>query len=209
MKNEPQHILHKTPHGILEVCVEKPYTTEAIQGVGIVCHPHPLHGGTMNNKVVTTVAKSFRELNFISVRFNYRGVGLSEGKYDHTVGETIDTLNILQWVRDELLPAKIILAGFSFGAYVSLNAATTSPVSLSHLISIAPAVNHADFSHLLPPCPWTVFIAENDNVVPANEILKWIDTLEKKPQVHLFPNASHFFDGQLIQLKNVIKSISL
>jgi len=206
MKNTQQHILHKTPNGLLEVCVEKPDSPENVEGIGIVCHPHPLHGGTMNNKVVTTVAKAFREQNLISVRFNYRGVGLSEGKFDHTIGETIDTLNIIEWVSQEFTAQKIMLAGFSFGAYVSLKAATTTNVTLSHVISIAPAVNHADFSQLIPACPWTVFIAENDNIVPAENILQWIDTLNKKPKVVFFPDSSHFFDGQLIKLKNTIKS---
>ncbi len=163
--------------------------------VGIVCHPHPLQGGTMNNKVVTTLTRTIRELGGTAIRFNFR-------EFTHGVGETQDTLLLVNYVRERWPHAKIWLAGFSFGAYVSLCAASQTPVS--QLISIAPAVNHADFSNLHPHCPWIVVIAENDEVVPAKEIHDWVDTRDPKPIVIEFANTSHFFHGELINLRNTL-----
>lgn len=208
MKNLSPHFLLPTPNGKLETCLELP-ESQSISGVILVCHPHPLHGGTMNNKVVTTVAKTFREQHYASIRFNYRGVGKSEGVYGEGLGETQDTLNVIRWVKDNLPHEKIILAGFSFGAYVSLKATTESPLNIHHLLTIAPAVNHMEFKGLHPHCPWTVIVAENDAIVPKEEIYTWIKTLHPKPDVLSFPEASHFFDGKLIPLKTELKSILL
>lgn len=202
--------------GILEACVYEPLDTA--DQIGIICHPHPLHGGTMNNKVVTTLARTFKELNMINIRFNYRGVGKSEGSYDHGIGETQDALSIIQWAHDKWPNKKIWLAGFSFGSYVALRA--TTEISQSHqahqkqnlitqLITIAPAVNHADFSGLHPNSPWLVVIAEKDTVVAADDIKAWLKTLHPTPDVLSFPEATHFFDGQLVFLREgLIKKLS-
>ena len=87
----------------------------------VVCHPHPLHGGTMHNKVVTTLCKSFSELGYPTLRFNFRGIGHSEGSFNHGVGETSDTLAVIEWLKQTYGIKKILLAGFSFGAFVALN----------------------------------------------------------------------------------------
>lgn len=163
--------------------------------VGIVCHPHTLQGGTMNNKVVTTLTRTIRELGGTAIRFNFR-------EFDHGVSETADTILLVNYARTRWPHAKIWLAGFSFGAYVSLCAATQTPVS--QLISVAPAVNHGDFSHLHPHCPWIVVIAEDDEVVPAQDIHDWIATRDPKPTVIEFTNTSHFFHGELINLRNAL-----
>jgi alpha/beta superfamily hydrolase len=168
--------------------------------IGIICHPHPLHGGTMHNKVVSTLSRTFRELGITSLRFNYRGVGKSGGSFAEGSGETEDTLAVIEWAKEQWPQANIWLAGFSFGAYVSLRAATIAN-NISQLISIAPAVNHADFSHLHPKCPWLLVIAEKDTIVPADEIKKWIKTLQPPPDILTFSEATHFFDGQLVTLR--------
>ena len=168
--------------------------------VGIICHPHPLHDGTMHNKVVTTVARAFRDLSITSIRFNYRGVGKSEGTYAEGIGETEDALAVIKWAEKKWPGSKIWLAGFSFGAFVSLRAATLS-TNIAQLISIAPAVNHADFSDLHPHCPWLIIIAEKDTLVPANEIKQWAENLSPAPDVLSFPEANHFFDGELVKLR--------
>jgi alpha/beta superfamily hydrolase len=194
-------ILMPGPAGLLETSVQ--ILPDSTDYIGVICHPHPLYGGTMNNKVVTTLARTFKDLNMDCIRFNYRGVGQSEGKYDHGNGETDDALFLIEWVRQQYPHKKIWLAGFSFGAYVSLRASVQTPVR--QLISIAPAVNHADFSGLHPHCPWLVVIAEKDAVVPAIDIRQWVNTLQPAPEVLSFSDASHFFDGQLISLRECLR----
>lgn len=164
--------------------------------VGIVCHPHPLQGGTMNNKVVTTLTRVIREFGGTAIRFNYR-------KFDNGIGETQDTLEMLQLARQKWPQAEIWLAGFSYGAYISLKVAAQEK-NIKQLISVAPAVNNADFSGLHPHCPWTVVIAETDEVVPAQDIKEWIKTLSPAPTVISFENTSHFFHGKLIDLRDTL-----
>ena len=162
--------------------------------VGIVCHPHPLQGGTMNNKVVTTLTRVIREFGGTAIRFNYR-------KFDHGIGELQDTLEIIQFAQKKWPEAELWLAGFSYGAYLSLKAATQAQ-DIKQLISVAPAVNHMDFSGLHPHCPWIVVVAEDDEVVPAQVIKQWIQTLNPEPTVLDFENTSHFFHGKLIELRD-------
>lgn len=184
--------------GTLESCIQEP--PHPINKIGIMCHPHPLHGGTMNNKVVTTLTRVFRDLDMINIRFNFRGVGKSTGTFDEGIGETDDALAIIKWAQKCFPGKEIFLAGFSFGAYVSLRAAAYT--KLSHLISIAPAVKHAPFLALkAPTCPWSVVIAEDDQIAPAKDTYQWINTLRIKPEILSFPHTSHFFDGKLLELR--------
>jgi len=186
------------PMGALELCIQEPLNS--INKIGIMCHPHPLHGGTMNNKVVTTLTRVFRDLNMINIRFNYRGVGNSTGSFDEGIGETDDTLAIIKWAQKCFPNKEIFLAGFSFGAYVSLRASNFTQIS--QLISIAPAIKYAPFLELNPPtCPWSVIIAEEDKIAPAEETYQWLNTLSAKPDILAFPNTSHFFDGKLLELR--------
>jgi uncharacterized protein len=178
----------------IEMVIENEQTDPKI--VGIVCHPHPLHGGTMNNKVVTTLTRVIREFNGTAIRFNYR-------KFDNGVGELQDTLEIIQLAQQKWPHAEIWLAGFSYGAYISLKAATQLN-NIKQLISVAPAVNNADFSGLHPRCPWTVVIAEQDEVVPVAEIKNWASTLDPQPNILYFENASHYFHGELIHLRDTL-----
>lgn len=199
-------ILLESPHGKLEVCVEKPiHHPDNPDGVALICHPHPLHGGTMTNKVVTTLAKAFRELNCLTVRFNYRGVGQSDGHFDKGMGETEDTLFMLDWINKIHRPQKIYMAGFSFGAFVSLRAASKTPLQLAHLLTVAPAVEHEEYNNLHPRCPWTVIIAENDTIAKPKPAYDWVALQNPKPHVLSFEGASHFFDGMLVEFKDRIK----
>jgi alpha/beta superfamily hydrolase len=197
MSQTETSILLQGPAGLIETIIHEPVNT--FDYLGIILHPHPLHGGTMNNKVVTTLAKTFRELNIINIKFNFRGVGKSEGIHDNGIGETEDTLFIIKWAQEKWPHKKIILSGFSFGSYVALRVASLYPIN--QLITVAPAVNKADFSGLDPHCPWLIIVADQDEIVPSNEIYEWIKTLNPPPDVTSFPDANHFFDGQLIALK--------
>lgn len=173
--------------------------------VGIICHPHPLHQGTMNNKVVTTAAKAMQKNDFPVIRFNYRGVGKSAGSYGDTIGESEDLLSVCTWVRRVLPHAQVVLAGFSFGAYISLKVACEQmPLSL---LAIAPAIPHqSEYSELAKQivCPYWVIIGDQDELVPVEAVINWHQCIQAPTQLIVMPNASHFFHGQLMELQRHI-----
>jgi alpha/beta superfamily hydrolase len=167
--------------------------------LAMIGHPHPLFGGTMNNKVVSTLVRVFDALNIPSLRFNFRGVGKSEGGYDAGLGESEDMLLLVKQWLIERPETRVFFAGFSFGSYVAWRAAVQSKAAL--LISIAPPVHHYDYTEFPPaPHPWIVVQGDQDEVVPANLVC---DFVKRYPTIELlrFANASHFFHGELIALK--------
>ena len=138
--------------------------------IGVICHPHSQEGGTMNNKVVTTVARAFHAASFGSVRFNFRGVGQSSGAFANGEGEAEDLACVLAWVQEKFPNADLYLAGFSFGSYVAYRTAPFWP--LKKLICIAPAVEHYSFSELPgPECPCLVIQGEADEVSRVEFVL--------------------------------------
>lgn len=172
----------------------------------VVCHPHPLHGGTFNNKVVTTVARSFRDIGISSLRFNFRGVGQTEGKYDEGFGEAKDLLTILSWIHERMPKMKVILAGFSFGSYVAYRAA--SHTNLELLILLAPPVNHYNFNELEHPnCNCLVIQGDDDEIVASEEVYLWLQKLPTTTKTKLirFANTGHFFHGKLVILKEKLQ----
>lgn len=193
------------PTGVLETIVEYPEPETARPGVAVICHPHPLHGGTMHNKVVTMVARSLRELGLVTVRFNFRGVGESEGEYDDGRGETLDLLAVGEWVGHNRPDDALWLAGFSFGSYVALLGARH--LSVKQMISVAPPVGRWDFSAAIaPPCPWLVVQGEEDEVVDPQAVYDWIDAMDDKPTLVRMPEASHFFHRRMMDLRGAIKN---
>ncbi|VVC75198.1 hypothetical protein AQUSIP_04850 [Aquicella siphonis] len=192
------------PAGKLEVAVSEPTGPER-GALGIVCHPHPLHGGTMHNKVVTTLGKLFQGMGLVTVRFNFRGVMRSEGRFDHGNGELDDLLAVMDWMQQERPQQEIWLAGFSFGAFIAAKAATRVPVK--KLVTVAPPVQHFPMRDLPPiPCPWVLVQGELDDVVPAREVLEWAEARVPKPVIIRFPQAGHFFHGQLAELRIQIEA---
>ena len=144
-----QSLLLDGPAGALEVVVDFPEPAEARPLVAVVCHPLPTEGGTMHNKVVTMVARALRELGATTVRFNFRGTGASAGEFDDGRGEREDLRAVVDWVQDARPGDRLWLAGFSFGAFVSLKAAAT--LQPEALISIAPPAGRWDFDGIAPP----------------------------------------------------------
>jgi alpha/beta superfamily hydrolase len=199
MKNSKE-IMIPGPAGQIETVIEQP-DTSAHKLIGIVCHPHPLHQGTMNNKVVTTVARVFELMDIVPVRFNFRGVGRSEGQHDYAVGELADLRAVINWLKGQYPDYKFVLAGFSFGSYIATKVATE--INPAALITIAPPVHHNDFVGL-PPInfPWVVVQGEADEVVPPNEVFTWLDSLTPQPTVIKMPGVGHFFHGQLLNLRD-------
>lgn len=193
------------PAGELEILLSAAPSSPK-KAIAIICHPHPLHGGTMQNKVVTTLAKTFQQLQMQTIRFNFRGVGKSTGTYAEGEGELEDLFAVLEWVKEEDPETAIWLAGFSFGAYIAIRAAAVKTVA--GLVTIAPPVNHFPFEETpIISCPWIIVQGEADEVVPATEVLAWIETLDPKPIFVPFPGVGHFFHGSLMELRTALLQI--
>lgn len=174
----------------------------------IMCHPHPLYSGTMDNKVVTTLVRGVSRLDVESVRaldtirFNFRGVGSSEGTHDHGKGEQDDLAAVVQYAMTELGWQKVYLAGFSFGSGVACLYACVNPEKIAGLFLVAPAVHHFDAPSTLPfEFESHVYMGDADEVVPFDEVEHWVDLLTPQPHWHIFEEAGHFFHGRLIDLK--------
>jgi alpha/beta superfamily hydrolase len=185
------------PAGMLEVALADPGPERV--GVAVVAHPHPLFGGTMDNKVVTTLARTFNELGLAAVRFNFRGVGRSEGSFDEGRGETDDALAVARWARDSLgHHPPLTLAGFSFGAAIAARAAKR--LHPARLVLIAPAVIRVP-TPAVPPHTLVVH-GELDDTVPLREVLDWARPQELP--VLVVPGGEHFFHGRLHLLKRIV-----
>lgn len=210
MTVNPQHFPEKTffiqgPSGKIECLSGFPSdANNDRKTIGIICHPHPLFGGTMHNKVTHMIEKAFRELGLHTVRFNFRGVGASEGEFDNGIGETDDLIAIYQWVKDIFPEHKIWLAGFSFGSYAALRGC--QEIKPEQFLTVAPPVERYDYTDLpVPDCPWLVIQGEDDDVVTPKAVYDYIATLEPRPQLVTF-KAGHFFHRRLIDLKGAIKN---
>lgn len=187
------------PAGALELALNLPQT--APRGIALIAHPHPLQGGTMDNKVAQTLAKTFAGLGYVSVRFNFRGVAGSAGAFDDGVGETDDALAALAHAQADYPSLPVVLAGFSFGTFVQTRVARQ--VSAERMVLIAPAVARFDTAPL--PADTIVIHGEEDDVVALADVFAWA-----RPQqlpVVVFPGCGHFFHGRLPQLTRVISGM--
>ncbi len=187
------------PSGPLEIAFTTPVGI-APAALALICHPHPQYGGTMDNKVVQTLAKAFAELGFATLRFNFRGVGKSAGVYDEGLGETEDAAAALGWARSQVPAATpLVAAGFSFGCFVQTRLLPRS--NPRQLVLVGPAVGRFQIADV--PKDTIVIHGEEDDVVPLADAMSWA-----RPQglpVTVFPGAGHFFHGRLTELKAVIK----
>lgn len=188
------------PAGGLACALDAPSDGVAMRGLAVVCHPHPLHGGTMNNKVVQTLARAFVQRGWRSVRFDFRGVGASAGQWDGGVGEVDDALAVVRAFRASGEP--LALAGFSFGAYVASQAAArlAGQAPAERVVLVGPAVQNFAVAPL--PAGSLVVHGEADEVVPLSAVLDWA-----RPQaqpVVVVPGTGHFFHGQLPLLKSLV-----
>lgn len=192
------------PSGPLEAKLFIP--EESFKKIGIICHPHPLYGGNMNNKVVHTLTKTLQEHQLASLRFNFRGVGKSAGSYAGGDGEADDLMGILNWIQNSYPDSTIWLAGFSFGAYIALKVATESFFTAEQLILIAPPVEHfpAMKRFGLPKCPCIVVQGDADEIVDPDSVFKWAHALFPKVTLITIQNAGHFFHGRLIELRKTL-----
>jgi len=192
------------PAGALEALIETPHEAdEPPRAFGVVCHPHSLYGGTLDNKVVWTVARAFESFGAPAIRFNFRGVGGSAGAYGEGRGETEDALAVIDFGRRRWPQAALWLGGFSFGAAVAVRAAPAARPAL--LTVVAPGITVVDVRAAPPPdCPWLIVQGEADEVVPTAAVLEWARALSPPPEISLLPGASHFFHGRINDLRDVL-----
>jgi alpha/beta superfamily hydrolase len=182
--------------GALEALVDAPRA--APRAVAVVCHPHPLHGGTMHNKVVHTLAKSFVGLGAATVRFNFRGVGGSAGSYADGAGELDDALAVAAWGTREWPGVPLYLAGFSFGAAVALRAAVLH--SPRGLVTVALPVARVPADLATPACPWLVVHGGVDEIVALDAVRTRLASFAPPPKLVVVEGATHFFHGKLTVL---------
>lgn len=198
MNSQTEKRLVPGPVGQIEVAIDLPPDGVAPLGTALICHPNPTQGGTMDNKVVQTLARAFIQLGWRAVRFNFRGIGKSEGGWDEGRGEVDDALAVL----DAVLPSgeALILSGFSFGGYVASRAAQRLSTPARRLVLVGPATSRFDTAAV--PADTVVIHGEVDDVVPLTAVLDWA-----RPQnlpVTVVPGVGHFFHGQLPLLKSLV-----
>jgi len=211
MKQDTRHETLAGPAGAIDCAIDEPAAGAVPRGVAVLCHPHPQHGGTMDNKVVQTLARAFVQLGYRAVRFNFRGVGGSAGVWDEGRGEIDDALAVIAAQRLAALGLPLALAGFSFGGYVAAQAAArladaqhdgqpdSQPVQ--RLVLVGPATSRFEMPAAVAP-DTLVIHGEADDVVPLAATLAWA-----RPQVLpvlVLPGVGHFFHGQLTLLKNLV-----
>lgn len=204
MRQRAENMFFEGPAGKLEGLLE--YRQDSIPlGSAVICHPHPAHGGTMQNKVAHTLARAFVRLGLTALRFNFRGTGESEGEYDEGHGELLDTIAAIRWIRERNPGLPLWLAGFSFGAAIAIRAATeTEP---DGLISVAPAASRfANDADSQPDCPWLIVQGDRDEVVDIDESLDWVNQLKPGPELTVFPDTTHFFHGKLVLLREAVEN---
>lgn len=167
----------------------------------ILCHPHPLFGGTMENKVVSALTRACDALGVAYVKFNYRGVGESAGVYGEMEGEVQDCRAIIDWVLTRRPHDKLWLMGFSFGSYIAARNVGGLP-QVTQLVTVAPSVEHADFDALPQiPCPWLIIQGDQDEIVPPQAVFDYAARRPEHPTLIKMTETSHFFHRKLVDLK--------
>lgn len=199
----PERLMLSGPAGPLEALVETPLEFDGSR-MAVICHPHPLYGGTMDNKVVHTAARALQEKGYATVRFNFRGVGKSAGAFDEGRGEADDATAVADWATNRWPEATLTLAGFSFGSFVAFQVAARR--STRQLYTIAPPVRRFDFTkYPVPSAPWVVIQGDHDELVDHHDVLAWTEHVSPPPTVVVMPGAEHFFHGRLNDLRNLMQ----
>ena len=191
-----ESILHLPKAGIVE---------SPIQAMMICCHPHPLYGGTMSNKIVHIICKTFSKMGLPTLRFNFRSIGESEGIHDNGIGESEDLLILSELMHETWPNRELWLAGFSFGSWIAANTAVQAKAK--QLLSIAPPVQYFDFKDFnQPTCPWLVLMGDQDDVVEPEKVYEWINAQQdNKPELIRFSEAGHFFHGEMVNMSNILE----
>lgn len=195
---EAQKLMLSGPAGPIEAIAAG--AEAPIQRIAVICHPHSLHGGSMDNKVVTSVERSLRDLGAATLRFNFRGVGASAGSFDHGQGEGDDLAAVVAQARAWAGDVPLWLAGFSFGSYVAARMADALGAEL--LISVAPPVGRFAFTGFTRPANrWIVVQGDADEVVDPDQVFAWVEQLQPPVEMIRFAGAGHFFHGKIVELR--------
>lgn len=205
-RHVPEHVLIEGDAGPIETTIEAP---PHARGIALIAHPHPLFGGTMENKVVHTLARSFGDLGYIGIRPNFRGVGASAGEHDDGITETHDLLRVLAYARERYGDLPVVLAGYSFGAYVQSRVAkkmTEMGRKVQRIVLVAPAAGlvTGGRKYVLEPVPADSLVihGESDENVALANVLDWARPLGLP--ITVVPGADHFFHRRLHTIRDII-----
>ncbi|CAN5201153.1 Dot/Icm type IV secretion system effector CoxH3 [soil metagenome] len=199
-RHRSQELTIDGPAGQLEALLDEP--AGSVSSVAVICHPHPLHRGTMRNKVAHTLARSFNQRGMRAVRFNYRGVGASSGSFGELAGETEDALAVVEWARKRWPGTAVHMGGFSFGAIVALRVALS--IDAAALVTVAPPVERLDTGLGEPGCPWLIVQGGSDEIVDCEAVLEWVNRLAPGPRLVVLDGVGHFFHGRLSELRSIV-----
>jgi alpha/beta superfamily hydrolase len=189
------------PAGVLEVLQDLP--TGEPRALAVICHPHPLHGGSLDSKIVHQLARTFNQLGAVSVRFNFRGVGGSTGEYDEGAGERQDLLAVSAWAANRWPGLPLWLAGFSFGGFIAIQAAAS--LRPQRLVTVAPAVSYFAAQEVdVLEADWLLIQGGEDDIVPLEEVQSFVDKLDPQPSLVVLDDAGHFFHGRLNDVKRAV-----
>ncbi len=204
MKDFEKEFFIAGPAGPIQATYHKPDEQGVLfdqKRVAVICHPHPQHGGTMDNKVVTTLMRTYRDLGISVVRFNFRGVGKSQGEFDSGRGEFEDLIAVIHQTIQDFPENKLMLAGFSFGSSIVARASYSFPL-LTHLCLVAPPIERYEYDRDLQfPVPTCVIQGDKDERVVAQGVYDWCATLKSSVDLIRYADATHFFHGYLTQMK--------
>ncbi len=196
---QEQTLLIQGAVGQLEIVINCPENNP--QHYAIVCHPHPVHGGAMTNKVVYMIGRTFNAMGVGVIKFNFRGVGKSEGKFDNGVGECDDLRAVANWVQTTYTPAELWLSGFSFGSFVALR--THHDLNVSRLLLVAPPVQYFSETYV-SNVPTLVIQGGQDEIVSPDAVRTWVQTQNPQPKLVWMEQADHFFHAKLNALREEI-----
>ena len=194
--SQVENALLEGPAGTIEVDISAP--AESRPGIALIAHPHPLMGGTKDNKVVTTLARTLHALGYATLRPNFRGVGRTQGEHDQGRGETDDLVAVARYAKERFGDLPLVCAGFSFGSFVQTRVAVQ--LMPQQLVLVAPAVSRFETGTV--PAGTLVIHGEHDDVVPLTAVLDWA-----RPQnlpVVVVPGGEHFFHGRLHLLQQIV-----
>jgi len=202
----PERLLIEGAAGPIEALIDMPHQ---VRGLALVCHPHPLFGGTLDNKVAQTLARTLRELGYVSLRPNFRGVGKSAGTHDHGIAETGDMLTVIDYARGRFGELPVVLGGFSFGAFVQTRVAkhladAGTPPQRVVLVGTAAGLVTGARSYVTEPVPADTIVihGELDVTVRLSNVMDWARSQDLP--VIVVPGADHFFHGRLHVIRDII-----
>ncbi len=202
-------VLINGPEGQLQLIhtiINNVKNSSDINTTAIICHPHPLYGGSMSNKVVHIINKAFNNAGLNTIRFNFRGVEKSQGQFANGVGEVDDLLAVFNWLREQTDTNRIYLAGFSFGSFIAAQLASReqTPIKIEKLLLVAPPVSMYDFATVKINIPCLVIQGGKDTVVDPEQVKQWVNRQGNNIELEWNDEAEHFFHGKLNFIRDAV-----